>query len=535
MAAPKITYADKRVLLVDSSGNMRSTIFYMLRDLGVRNLTATTVSERVLEQIRDENYDIILLGHNSSDAVAGLQILEEARYRNYIRPTAGWIFMTSDASQEVVLHAIDSHPDAVLTKPFSVDELKLRLDQLIARKQRLKDVEQAIEVGDLEGAVAACEEIPRGDGCFEYAQRLRAQCLIDLGRARQAYDELERQFWQSDDKETALLMAQALFRLDRLAEAEELLTKLVDHYPLYIAAYDLLARVHERSGNLEDAREVLCDATAKAPLGIPRQMELGRVATQTDTLEIAEGAYRRSIIQGRHSCYRSPEPYLRLANIRRLEMKSADMRRVVDLRNDFDKLLNNAEYTFSRDPELRVRSLLLRGQMCRDIGETEEANRLYREAESRNSLLEQPLDLAREELIVTGDKVPMLEPEAPPAPPKAKKARRDQAMAAKVNRLGIKHYMAAKYSQAIRYFGMAIEYDPGCAPALLNLAQLYLESARDSTAKREARLKMVDRYLRLTERLPLSDGERARLSALKGYRVMPLEQWPAEGLGPLSR
>ncbi len=536
MAPPRVNYADKKVLLVDSSGNMRSTIFYMLRELGVQNLRAMTVSDRVLDLVREESFDIILLGHNSSDAVSGIQLLEEARYRGYMRPTAGWIFMTSDASQELVLHAIDSHPDDLLTKPFSIDELKARLDQLVLRKRTLYAVEQAIEIGDLEAAVEACDDIPRSDPCFEQAQRLRAQCLIDLGRPQEAYDELERQFWQLEDKETGLLMAQALYRLDRLREAEELLTNLIENYPLLIAAYDWLARVHERNGQLHDARETLREATQKAPLGIPRQMELGRVATQTDAFEVAEGAYRRSIVLGRHSCFRSPEPYLRLANVRRLEMKGADVRRVIELRNDLDTLLNTAEYSFPRDAELRVRTALLRSQVARDLAEPDEANRLLREAHSRNQALDVPLDIAREELLLSGDKVPMLEPDSATARQESvRQARRDQAMAAKVNRLGIKHYMAGKYSQAIRYFGLAIEYDPGYPAALLNLAQLYFESARDSSARREERLKMVDRYLRLTERLQLGAAERTRLNQFKQLRGQPIEQLPAGSLGVLLR
>jgi tetratricopeptide (TPR) repeat protein len=116
-----------------------------------------------------------------------------------------------------------------------------------------------------------------------------------------------------------------------------------------------------------------------------------------------------------------------------------------------------------------------------------------------------------------------------------RQARRDQAMAAKVNRLGIKHYMAGKYSQAIRYFGLAIEYDPGYPAALLNLAQLYFESARDSSARRDERLKMVDRYLRLTERLQLGAAERTRLNQFKQLRGQPIEQLPAGSLGVLLR
>lgn len=539
MAARKIDYSDKNVLLIDSSGNLRSTIYYMLRELGVKNLRTTTVNDKVLALIEEEPCDIILLGHNSSDAVSGMQLLEEARFRGYIRPTAGWIFMTSDASQELVLHAIDCRPDDLLTRPFSIDELKTRLDHLVLRKQVLRPVEQSIEAGDLEGAVLACDDIPRHDPNSDYARRLKATLLIELGRADEAYAVLEPIFWQAPDKDTGLCMAQALIGMGRLGEAGELLDGLIENYPLLIAAYDLRAQVYERSGDLEQARETLREATAKAPLGIPRQMELGRVATQTRVLELAEGAYRKSIVLGRRSCYRSPEPYLRLANIRRLEMKGADPRRQIELRNDLDAILNSAEHNFPRDPALKVKTALLRAHASEELGQLDEARRLNEEASRRNAALGQPLQLERERLRLSGDPLPILEPEPEPEPDQAgasaRSMRRDPEMSDKVNRLGVKHYLADKRSQAIRYFGLAIEYDPGNVSALLNLAQLFLEAARDQENKREERLKMVDRYLRLTDRLPLEAVEKLRQSQLKTFRRMPLSELPEGSLGVLLR
>ncbi len=532
MASRIIDYTHKKVLLIDSSGNLRSTIFYMLRELGVRNVKATTVNEKVLELIQEEAFDIILLGHNSSDAVTGLQLLEEARFRGFIRPTAGWIFMTSDASQEVVLHAIDSRPDDLLTRPFSIDELKSRLDQLVLRKQVMAPVEQAMEAGDLEGAVQACDDLPRQDANRDYARRLKASLLLQLKRPEEAYAVLEPAFWQTPDKDLGLGMAQALVAMRRLAEAQDLLESLMEHYPLLIAAYDLMAQVCEQGGDLEGAREMLQLATSKAPLGIPRQMELGRVATQTRVLDLAEGAYRKSITLGRNSCYRSPEPYLRLANIRRLEMQGADSRRQLELRNDLEVQLNKAEYNFPKDTALRVRTALVRANVCQDLGESQEARQYRTDAERRNAELDQPLPLEREALILAGDQVPVLEPEQERV---ATGSPRDEGMSDKVNRLGVKHYLAGKVSQAIRYFGLAIEYDPGNAAALLNLAQLFLEAARDSEGKREQRLKMVDRYLRLTARLSLDTAESLRQHQLQSYRRQPLDELPAGSLGVLLR
>jgi hypothetical protein len=46
---------------------------------------------------------------------------------------------------------------------------------------------------------------------------------------------------------------------------------------------------------------------------------------------------------------------------------------------------------------------------------------------------------------------------------------------------------------------------------------------------------MVDRYLRLTDRLPLEAVEKLRQSQLKTFRRMPLSELPEGSLGVLLR
>lgn len=537
MTNRKVDYSDKRVLLIDSSGNVRSAIFHMLRRLGVHNIQAVSINDRVFSLISEGGFDLILLGHNGSDAVSGIQILEEARYRGYMKPSAGWVFMTSDASQEMVLHAIDSRPDVLLTKPFSIDELKLRLDSLVCRKAVLRPVDMALEMGDLPRAIAACDErVPKHDPLFDYVQQVKGKLLIQARRFQEARVLSEARYWQSQDKEAGLHLAEALAGLGQLRDAIGVLEGLIEHYPLLIGAYDLLAIVHERLGELPAAREALVDATARSPLGIPRQMELGRVSTQTRNLDSAETAYRKSIVLGRHSVYRSPEPFLKLANIQRLALADADARQAVLLRDAFDQSLNQALFQFPRDSRCKIQVALLRRQLFEDLGETLEAERMEREAETLNRALDTPLDLKREQLRVSADKVPLLEPDTPllaQVPPDTGK--RDPAMSLKVNRLGVKQYRVGKIPQALRYFGMAIEYDPANAAALLNLAQLFLESGRDTETRREERLRMVDRYLHLCATLSTKGDVQARQMLLQRLRTLPVEQLPQGSLGALLR
>lgn len=533
----QVDYSDKQVLLIESSGVMRSTIFYMLRSLGVDNLKAVTINDRVLSEIQENNYDVILLGHNVNDSVTGIQLLEECRYRGYIKPSACWIFMSSDSSQEVVLHAIDSRPDDLIMKPFSVDELKHRLDIIISRKIAFRPVDEALEIGDLPTAINYCRTMFSSyDPEYDDAQVILARTLVDFSKFSDAVKIAEKHYWKTHDKEVGLIWARAVLGLGRFKEAAKLLQELIEEFPLFIAAYDLLADVMERDGNLDQARDVIHEATQKSPMGIPRQMNLGRLATKTEKLDVAGGAYKKSIVLGRHSCYRSPEPYLKLANVKRLEMKSMEGPGAIELQNEFEKIIAQASQAFPADKELSVRASLLKSEMYNQLGDIDEANRCTRDAQRANEELEQPLNLDTELLAVTGDAIPILKPQGGKSEVEKSAGKgRDPEMSLKVNRLGVKHYLSGKMPQALKYFGLATEYDSGNAGALLNLAQLFLESARDSAERRQERVRMVERYLKLADRLTLEEVEKDKLRLLKRYMDHDVAFLPEGSLGNLLR
>ena len=536
MQPSAIDYSNKRVLLIESSGNMRSTIVYMLRRLGIANIQAITINDQVFDRLKEEEFDIVLLGHNSSDPLTGMQLLEEARYRGYMKPDACWIFMTSDSSQEVILYAIDHQPDALITKPFTMEELKARLDVLIYRKDAMRHVEEAIAKGQLDLAVKLCDKIELSGSNYDYVQLVKGRLLLKMNRFEEAEHFFKHRVMNLSEKDVWLCLAQAYIGQEHYVEARDLLDKLLEKYPLLLAAYDLQAHVLEKLGELMPAQDTLHSATQKCPINLLRQMELGRVASHTRTLSLAENAYRKSIALGKHSCYRSPEPYLRLANVYRLSMADAADKDKFALNTQFEQLLNTAAFNFPKDKTLKVKTALLRSQFNADLGETDDANRFLKEASILAGQLEQPIDIQRTLLDLAGDGLPLLEQSVDTEAVSAKAAsKHDPEMSAKVNRLGVKHYMADKMAQAIRYFGLAIEYDSKNSKALLNLAQLFLESARQQSARRDERLKMVSRYLRLTDRMALNELESQKQALLKRFMSQPLEKMPEGSLGPLLR
>jgi tetratricopeptide (TPR) repeat protein len=533
-----VDYSQKRVLLIESVGNMRATIVFMLRQLGIQDILPISTHLEVFETLQEKQFDLVLLGHNARDAYTGLQMLEEARHRKLIHPSACWVFMTSDSSQETVLHALDSQPDLLIGKPFSASELKHRLDIVLERKSALGSVHEAILIGNLNQAVRLCDQVEVVGSNYDYVQLLKGRLLLQMNRFEEAEHFFKHRFTRLNEKESGPCLAQAYIGQDRLTDAKKVLTESIAKYPLYMQSYDLLTDVLERSGDLHNAQEAILAATEQSPQSFLRQMRLGKLAVFNKNLDQADMAYRRSIALNKTSCHRSAEPFLRLANVKRMEMKGLNDRQQIKLFNDVESLLNTGGFQFPNDDRFKMHSMLLRSQVCLDMGDKEHAKQLAQQAQILVKDLGGDIDIKRSLIDVLGDPTPVLEKakeESVPAARKATKHKHDPEMSQKVNRLGVSHYNAAKTAQAIRYFGLAIEHDAKNAKALLNLAQLFLESAIQQNDRREERLKMVQRYLRLTQRMALQGEELAKRKVLEQHLETDLHHLPKGSLGALLK
>ncbi|MEH6625134.1 MAG: response regulator [Motiliproteus sp.] len=531
-----IEYSKQRVLLIDSSGNMRSTIKSMLGSIGFDRVQAMTTSKRALEMIAETDFDIILLGHNIHDRYSGLQLLEEARFKGLIKPSCSWILMSSDSSQESILLAIEVQPDEVIIKPFSMEELRQRVDYLCRRSAALAPIEKAMERNAPNRAIKLCDSLlAKSDPYYDQAQMMKGRLLLEAEQYDKAEPIFEHYYWEGKDIRQGYFLAECRFQLGRQDEAQELLESLVRKHPLMIAAYDLLAKIHEAKGDLEQAQNFLKEGTSRSPLGIKRQLELGRIATHTKQLDVAEQAYRKSIHLGEKSFQAAPDPYLRLANIQRLQMGTALDRGKQDKLVEIDRLLAQAKRKFSGNPQLKLGAELLMAKVFEDMGDNDRAASSLDKAQTiadEEGLVSEMGQIRQQVLAEAEPRVqqqPLGEPAAQKGPVQ------DPAMSAKVNRIGVRNYMAGKPGQAIRYFGMAFEHDNSNASALLNLAQMFLEAARDTPSRSDERLKMFHRYLKLAERLPLMGVHKDKFNHLKKLSNIKLDAIPEGPLGNLLK
>lgn len=524
-----IDYSKQRILLLDSSGNMRATLKDMLGRMGFSQVNALPLSRSIFAEFENAQYDIVLISHNATDAYTGLQFLEEARFRGLMGPLASWVLMSGDSSQQSLLFAVEEEPDDVLIKPFSTEELRQRLDILCRRRLALEPIARAIARNAPNRAIQLCDtEFDKSHTYYDHAQLLKARLLLEQEQYAEAEPIFNKYYWRDKALRPGYMLAQCWFHQGRLVEAQSLLEAIIREHHLMIAAYDLLSRVHEVQGHLEDAKNVLMEAVRRSPLVIRRQMEVGRVLTRTENLDQAQAAYRKSIHLGETSCHAKPEAFLQLANVQRLKLKYQSREEQKKSAKDIEQVLSQAVKRFPDNPVLETQSALMMATVCDDIQAPDLADQ--HRAMAEKIIKENDLVLDLDETLDA-----MLEPAVPAAPEYQDKgvveSKADPVMSAKVNRIGVRHYLAGKHGQAIRYFGSAFEHDSSNGLALLNLAQLFLEAARDNPERSDDRLKMFDRYLRLAQRLELTPEAKVKLEQLVSLSQMGLADLPK---GPLT-
>ena len=300
-------------LIIEPHAGMRASLHNMLNLCEITKIEHAVSSGAAIRPLKNKSFDLILCEYDLGDGQDGQQLLEDLRHNKLIPLWTVFIIVTAERIYEKVVSAAELAPSDYILKPFTADMLLERIGRAIEKRTAFLPVHHLMEHGDLQGAISLCkvgEENHR-----RYAidfMRLRAELHVILGEAAAA-EQIYQQLLATKAVAWARLgLAKTLFMQDRFSEAGQLLTSLVEESSKYLDAYDWLARTHEASGQLLQAKEVLSGAVAISPHAVRRLRKLGEVALETGDVETAELSFQKVISKSRYSEFRDPEDHVRL-------------------------------------------------------------------------------------------------------------------------------------------------------------------------------------------------------------------------------
>ncbi|MFP8967697.1 tetratricopeptide repeat protein [Pokkaliibacter sp. CJK22405] len=516
----------KKVLFVDSSGNMRFTMKTMLRDLGIEHLETLPPTTALLSHIQHQHFDFVIISHNETDKISGIQLLEEARYQGLLPETTAWILLIGDTSRDLIVHAIDNYPDDILSKPFSARDLRHRLALLDARQTALEPIWRSLKEKNVKEALNLCDHFDTTHPFYCAVHLLKGRILMSHHRYFQAARVFSHIYQHFGRREAVLMQAYCLGQEGQFDAALELLAELACQNPFLLAAYDQLIQIEMQRGDYFKARYLLQQSVSVSPLNPLRYQRLGYCAFQQNDWAVAAPALSKAIKLGEGSVYETKHPYLQLVDVARHRVESGENWQ--DLEREMESTLRKASRVFQQDETLQVESALLKSRFYDGARQPHMAERFAKEA----STLAQMHGVSLENLniwTIPGDTPVRWLQNVPSDPSMMHDRNRLDSMLAQA----CYAYERGDASGAMQLFAQVLRIDPRHPDALLGAAQLYLEAVRDSQYQREKRLKMARQCLQNLQRLPLDSTQQERFDYLKTLVLMDAQLLPKGSLGDL--
>ncbi|MFP4080294.1 MAG: response regulator [Ectothiorhodospira sp.] len=287
----------RRVLVVDDFPAMRATLSQMLRSMGLEDEPDTAAdAAQALARLRARRYDIVLCDYNLGGGMDGQQLLDIARREGRVDVACVFILITAENSSEMVMAALESGPDAYLSKPITKLLLRTRLERALKRRDPMRPVAEALARGEVSRALDLLA-LMRASDQGETADILRLQADLgieagDLAIAEQAALEALK------DRPPAWA-CNALGRVAQLrgdlAAAETRFREAIAVTPYFMSAHDHLAAVLELQDRPDEALDVLDRAVQRSSRSLSRQRRLGRLALEQGHWDLSAQAWQRAI------------------------------------------------------------------------------------------------------------------------------------------------------------------------------------------------------------------------------------------------
>ena len=124
-------FTNATVLVVDDSATMRTILRGMLDRIGFRSIEEAESGEAALALLKGRGFSLVISDWNMG-AMNGLDLLREFR-RLRTPGVSRFLFATSERSWGHQTSAKVDGADGFITKPFSIETLKARIETVMAR------------------------------------------------------------------------------------------------------------------------------------------------------------------------------------------------------------------------------------------------------------------------------------------------------------------------------------------------------------------------------------------------------------------
>lgn len=183
-----------RLAIVEDNATARGTLRSHILSLGLFDISSFSSASELKQALRKQNYEVIIFDFHLGEGRSGVEWLNILRNEQFIRPSTGIIFITSDRLPQTIGQIIDCQPDLLLIKPYNMNSLSRGIKHYITYRRYIGDALAAIDRHDKSQALILLQKLLEKEVPLRLRNdviKLKAQLLFETGNilhARTLYD-----------------------------------------------------------------------------------------------------------------------------------------------------------------------------------------------------------------------------------------------------------------------------------------------------------------------------------------------------------
>ncbi|UZE95947.1 tetratricopeptide repeat-containing response regulator [Alkalimarinus alittae] len=488
-------YTQTRFLIIDSNIKLRMIMEEYLKSYGAWFIDFAADGVDAVEKCKNGVFDVVLCDYNLGPK-NGQQVLEELRHKKYLKHASLFVMMSADTTKDMVLGAIEYQPDAYISKPITRDSLKQRLDSLLIDSEALYEIKYSMDCDEVDEAIYLCEQkIRKRSKYASWCHKTKASLFLQTERFKEAKDVYNEVLQTRPLLWAKIGLAKVAIEEKQYTTAEPILEGIIEHNPLCLIAYDLLADIQIKTKRKKAAQETLFEAVARSPRAIQRHIKLGELCIENQDYEIATEAFRNATEHGEQSIYQNANNYLNFARC----LNETSVALTPPLRDSRSEealgAIGTAQERFGEEEAVNFQSNMIKARIHKTCERTEQAEQALTEAQDVYLMIaaELPPEMAMEyaQTLFNLDKendaemvlnhLSALHSNNAEVMHKIDALRdepvswQNRTKAAELNKAGIQHVEAGNHREAIAVFRDALTYSPKHPALNLNMTQVLLK------------------------------------------------------------
>lgn len=301
-----------RILIIDNVVSAKKHFTSPLEQIGFRDIQYVESTSRALLAIEKLPFDLIICAYSIQTEHDGLYFYEQLLQLKLLNSKTGFIFTSTTTSFEIIQSIVDLPPDDFIAKPVDTQKLEKRINRVYTKKQRMSATCEFIEQQKYNSALTEVDKVlssQRNRELFPIALKIKGDVLL----LSQRYTDAGA-FFTSMLKVQALSWAEVgfikcLIALDQDDEAEKKIINLACKRETKTIGYELLAILHVKHNEFNEALESALMATESSPKNFKRQNTARLLAKLSHDHETEFDITKRMLTFAKNSVKESPELY----------------------------------------------------------------------------------------------------------------------------------------------------------------------------------------------------------------------------------